>query len=210
MVDRGTGRGPAGREARRPGRSRATGRPTRPARPPQSARGAASRPSVSRPATARSAPTREVRDPGGERPTPLWRGLLPDAAGNRRIFRVVVLVSIVGFLAVLLVPTARAYLGQRQQISSLRQQVAAQERSVAALRAEKARWQDPAYIEQQARQRLKFVKVGETSYTVIDAEPKQPDVPVLEAASGVPDDLPWYDAVWTSVRAADVPSASAP
>ncbi len=120
------------------------------------------------------------------------------------------LVSIVGFLAVLLVPTARAYLGQRQQISSLRQQVAAQERSVAALHAEKERWQDPAYIEQQARQRLKFVKVGETSYTVIDAEPKQPDVPVLEAASGVPDNLPWYDAVWTSVRAADVPSASAP
>jgi cell division protein FtsB len=152
----------------------------------------------------RSAPS------AAQRPTPLWRGLLPDAAGSRRIFRVAVLVSIVGFLAVLLVPTVRAYLGQEGKINSLRDQVTAQERSVAALQAEKQRWQDPAYIEQQARQRLKFVKVGEKAYTVIDAQPRSADVPVIQAASGVPDDLPWYDAVWGSVHAADVPGAPAP
>ncbi len=212
MADRGTGRGPAGRDARRPGQSRAAGRPARPGRSTrasQSSRASSPGPSGARPASSRSTPAR-TGAPDPERPTPLWRGLLPDAAGNRRIFRAAVLVGIVAFLAVLLVPTARAYLGQRQQIASLRQHVADQESSVAALKAEKRRWQDPAYIEQQARQRLKFVKVGETSYTVIDAAPQEADVPVLDAASGVPDDLPWYDAVWSSVRAADVPSAAAP
>jgi len=149
-------------------------------------------------------------DEAAAQPVPLWRGLLPDAAGNRRIFRVAVLLSILAFLAVLLVPTVRAYLGQRSQIEDLRGQVAAQQRSVADLQAEKQRWQDPAYIEQQARERLKFVKPGETSYTVIDAAPKAADVPVLRTASGVPDDLPWYGAVWSSVRAADTPGSPTP
>lgn len=199
MPTRGTGRGSAGRAARRPGPSRASGRPA--ARPRQASRPGATPGAVPR---GRSAPS------AAQRPTPLWRGLLPDAAGSRRIFRVAVLVSIVGFLAVLLVPTVRAYLGQEGKINSLRDQVTAQERSVAALQAEKQRWQDPAYIEQQARQRLKFVKVGEKAYTVIDAQPRSADVPVIQAASGVPDDLPWYDAVWGSVHAADVPGAPAP
>ncbi len=146
----------------------------------------------------------------GASPAPLWRGLFPDAAGNRRLVRAAVLASIVAFLAVLLFPTARAYLGQRSQIAALQDTVAAQERSVAELQAQQERWKDPAYIEQQARERLKFVKVGEKSYTVIDAEPAAPDVPVLRTASGVPDDLPWYGAVWASARAADVPGATAP
>jgi cell division protein FtsB len=135
---------------------------------------------------------------------------LPDAAGNRRIVRMVVLASLVALLAVLLVPTVRAYLGQRSEIASLRQQVVGQEKSVADLQAQQERWKDPAYVEQQARQRLKFVKVGEKAYTVIDAQPRSADVPVIQAASGVPDDLPWYDAVWGSVHAADVPGAPAP
>ena len=81
------------------------------------------------------------------------------------------------------------------------------EQDVAALKAEQERWRDPAYVEQQARQRLKFVKPGERSYTVLDAKPatgtKDP-VPEL-AAPDVP--LPWYQTVWQSTHTADVPGA---
>ena len=73
-------------------------------------------------------------------------------------------------LAIIVGPTLKAYIGQKQQISALREQVTAQEKVVDELKAEQARWQDPAYVEQQARQRLKFVKVGEKAYTVLDPE----------------------------------------
>ena len=204
MPGRGSGRGPAARDPRRPAPARSTARPARPAPGPTARPSslAASR----RPATARPHRSGAPQPP----PAPLWRGLLPDAAGNRRIVRMAVLASLVALLAVLLVPTVRAYLGQRSEIASLQQQVTGQERSVADLQAQQERWKDPAYVEQQARQRLKFVKVGEKAYTVIDAQPQSADVPVIRAASGVPDDLPWYSAVWGSVHAADVPGAPAP
>ena len=68
-----------------------------------------------------------------------------------------------------------------------KKKVAAQEQDVAALEGERERWRDPAYVEQQARQRLKFVKPGERSYTVLDPEPTSgttdlvPDVATGEA-----------------------------
>ena len=104
------------------------------------------------------------------------------------------LLSIVAFLMVLLGSTVAAYVGQQGDIAALQDKVAGQEQDVATLKAEQARWRDPAYVEQQARQRLKFVKPGERSYTVLDAEPatgtKDP-VPELAApdvaAALVPD-----------------------
>ena len=72
---------------------------------------------------------------------------------------------------VLLGSTVAAYVNQRGDIAALQDKVAPQQHDVAALQAEQEQWRDPAYVEQQARQRLKFVKPGERSYTVLDAEP---------------------------------------
>ena len=118
-----------------------------------------------------------------------------------------VLVAILSFLAVLLGSTVAAYVGQRSDIAALREQVTAQEQDVASLEAERARWRDPAYVEQQARQRLKFVKPGERSYTVLDPEPGPGrSDPVPDVAD--PDEpLPWYETVWESTRTADAPAA---
>jgi cell division protein FtsB len=122
--------------------------------------------------------------------------------------RVVVLASIVVLLAVTLVPTLRSYLRQQGEIDALRDRVSQQRADVAELQKEQARWDDDAYVMQQARERLKFVKVGEKSYTVIDgvapAEPRTA-VATAPAASG----SPWYGQLWESVRAADAgPGAS--
>jgi cell division protein FtsB len=141
------------------------------------------------------------------RPESGWRGRVGGAVSNRFARRAVVLLSIVAFLAVILGSTVAAWIHQRGQIAALRDQVAAQEQDVATLRAEQERWSDPAYVEQQARQRLKFVRPGEKSYTVLDPAPK-PGTPTVAPEVAQPRDvLPWYETVWESTRTADAPGA---
>ena len=137
-----------------------------------------------------------------------WRGRFTVAARDRRTRRGLVLASILAFLTVLLGSTVAAYVGQRQDIAALRDQVTVQEQDVTALEAERERWRDPAYVEQQARQRLKFVKPGERSYTVLDAEPSATTAdPVPAVVDQETPALPWYATVWESTRTADAPGA---
>ncbi len=123
-----------------------------------------------------------------------------------------ILAAIFVMLAVTLVPTLRSTLNQRRQINDLRSQLAQQGRTVAAMHQEQLQWSDPAYVEQQARERLKFVRVGETSYTVIDAEavPAEVGGPKIAApAKTSTANSPWYGQLWQSMVIADG-SAKAP
>jgi cell division protein FtsB len=123
-----------------------------------------------------------------------------------------ILASIFVMLAVTLVPTVRSTLNQRSQINDLRGQLVQQGEKVAALRQEERQWSDPAYVEQQARERLKFVRVGETSYTVIDAESVPADAPGPTAAAHAHTssaNIPWYGQLWESLVIADT-SGKAP
>jgi cell division protein FtsB len=122
-----------------------------------------------------------------------------------------ILLAIVVMLAVTLVPTLRSLIQQRGDTAALQERVASQQQSVSDLTRAAALWKDPAYIELQARERLKFVRVGDHAYTVIDATPDdagtaagaRPVVaaPLANAAA------PWYGKVWQSVQIADRPSA---
>ena len=118
------------------------------------------------------------------------------------------------FALVTLIPTVRAYMTQRAEISQLEQEVEAAEEREAHLRAELARWEDPAYVAAQARERLAFVMPGETAYKVIDPDFVEPEEPALsdgEVHSGLPaledlvdvsTDQPWYSSVKDSIRVA--------
>ncbi|SDR80055.1 septum formation initiator family protein [Agrococcus carbonis] len=79
---------------------------------------------------------------------------------------VVVGLVVAGF--VVLAPTVGLLLEQRRDIDALEAQVAAQHENVDSLESEVARWDDPAYIEAQARDRLFFVYPGETSFVLLD------------------------------------------
>lgn len=117
-----------------------------------------------------------------------------------------ILAAVFVVLAVLLVPTLRSYLHQQGQIHALRQQVAQQRTSVEQLQKEQARWKDNAYVEQQARERLKFVMPGDRSYTVLDADPgPRPSTSVAETRTSSKDH-PWYGRLWESVQLADSPA----
>ncbi len=117
------------------------------------------------------------------------------------------LVAVLAFLSVLLGSTVAAWVNQRGDIAALRDKVAAQESDVTSLEAELERWRDPAYVEQQARQRLKFVKPGEKSYTVLDPDPSEGNADPLAGVATQGSGLAWYATVWESARTADAPAA---
>ena len=195
MVDRTpsrSGRTPTG------ARSRAAGARTTPRR---TATRPSSRPSRQRSGTERPASAARVRSVA---PTP--------PAPSTAWVRGAILVGIVVMLAVTLVPTIRSLIQQQDETAALREKVAQQQVQVADLERKAALWKNPAYIEQQARERLKFVKVGEKVYTVIGA-PSAKDQPqgeqAIVAAPMANDSAPWYGKLWQSVQIADRPAAGA-
>jgi len=189
------------------------GKGTRPVRRP-----AAPRSSAGRSGATRGTAARPGAGPGRSRATA--SGVVRKAAAaqvsierrtSRGVMRVVVLASIAVLLAITLVPTLRSYLHQQGRIDALRHQVAQQQAGVADLQKEQARWNDDAYVMQQARERLKFVKVGEKSYTVIDPKPEAKSLAgggaaVETKASGGT----WYGHLWDSVQVADAGPAESP
>lgn len=207
--DRPTARTPRGRGGRSPagptrhpsGTSPRSGR----SGSAPSSRGAA-RSSGSRPASSRPASTRPTTRQVGRSGTPADPRLdrTEVAAGRGGQWRWVVIGVVALVLAVLVAPTVRSYLQQRSEIRALSAQVATQRADVAALEAEQQRWRDPDYVEAQARERLKFVRVGETMYTVIDDTGSG-----VDPRNGRSGDAtgPWYGYLWESLTAADRPSA---
>lgn len=161
------------------------------------------RPASSRPSPRARATRQPVLGKVAEQAANGWRERLNAARANRRTVRRVSLGVVLLFLVILVAPTLRAYWQQQSDISALRDKVAQQKVTVDKLQQEQARWGDPAYVEQQARTRLKFVKAGEKSYTVLDPETDKSNPKVAKAGASTD---PWYDTIWSSMQAADVPA----
>ena len=126
---------------------------------------------------------------------------------SRPTGRAVVLLVVLGVLAVSWASSMRAHLEQQRHLSELRASIAASESAIEDLRREKRRWQDPAYVETQARKRLGFVMPGETSYQVIgrDGEPLAPEATLSEPAAEDEVPPPWWAKAWGAVESAGAP-----
>lgn len=106
---------------------------------------------------------------------------------------------------VVLAPTLRAYVAQREQLRELDDAIAASQERTASLEAAIERWSDDAYVQAQARDRLGFVMPGETPYIVVDPETVTGGEPVDAEDPGpvtMPRTGPWYLTVWDSVQVA--------
>lgn len=90
------------------------------------------------------------------------------ASGIRLSGFAVIMLSLVVLGTWVLVPTIGTYLGQKQKIAALEHSVQVTEGQIAELERERDRWDDPAYITTQARERLYYVKPGEVVYLVDD------------------------------------------
>lgn len=105
------------------------------------------------------------------------------------------------FLAVVLTPTVRGYLNQSAQLNQLQAQVAAQEKDIAGKQAQLKQWNDPKYVEQQAQQRLGFVKPGQTLTVTIDKDGTARQAAGTDIVTAKTTQ-PWYGQLWNSVTGA--------
>jgi cell division protein FtsB len=71
---------------------------------------------------------------------------------------------------VTLAPRVQTWFTQRQAIFAAQQSLEEAKKEVAQMQVERKRWEDPAYIRAQARDRLYYVMPGEVSYLVMDAD----------------------------------------
>jgi len=103
----------------------------------------------------------------------------------------------------------RVYFDQRHDIAETKAEIAAHQQAIADLTGEVARWNDPAFVRSQARQRLGWVVPGETGYKVIG-----PDGKALSSGSQIdpghaPADavkLPWWSQLFSTLQVADHPT----
>jgi hypothetical protein len=128
-----------------------------------------------------------------------------DAPAPRRASltgRAAVLALVLGVLAVSYAYPLRAWYDQHRERAELRAEAERLEAEVGELETQLRLWDDPAYVEAQARERLGYVLPGEIGYVVVD-ETGEPETELG------PDGLPvliegeWYSRLWTSIEAAD-------
>ncbi|NGO48778.1 FtsB family cell division protein [Streptomyces ureilyticus] len=120
------------------------------------------------------------------------------ARRSRLTGRAALLALVLCSLIVALAYPTRQYVSQRAEIAELEQERQQARERVEQLRDLKARWQDDAYAEQRIRERLHYVKPGETGYIVIDPNAATKSRTTQGAAA-----RPWYANVWDAVDNAD-------
>ncbi len=143
-----------------------------------------------------------VRRKPGQKPEPaqpVEQG--QPVAAHRFSGRIAALIVVFGFFAVMLVPTANYYRTQMAEISELRASISSMEAQRDDLKAEIARWDDPLYIKQQARERINLVMPGEKLYMVVGQKPEDQSASTGNGSTyEVRQELPWVDALIDSVH----------
>ncbi|MGC4174528.1 septum formation initiator family protein [Demequina sp.] len=120
-------------------------------------------------------------------------------------WRTGVLAIVVVLALAVLLPSLRVYFNQQENLRQLRAERDQAQQQVDDLTDDVARWDDPAYVVAQARERLAYVFPGETPYRVVDPELVQD---AKEPASGAIKDVdttavkPWYNTLWDSIEVA--------
>ena len=125
---------------------------------------------------------------------------IPARSFSGRILALSIAMSV---FALLLVPSIGTYARQHEEIAVLRSSIAAKEAERDELKDQIARWDDPLYIKQQARDRINLVMPGERNYMVVGSKPT--DTPPTEenhSPDEIRTDLPWVDALFDSVQRA--------
>lgn len=82
----------------------------------------------------------------------------------------IALLLLIVFGVLTLAPRVQTWFSQRQAIFEAQNQLEQAKKDVVEMQIERKRWEDPAYIRAQARDRLYYVMPGEVSYLVMDAD----------------------------------------
>jgi len=135
------------------------------------------------------------------------------SAGKRGFHFTWRLVALAGVLVILLVSyttSLRVYFNQQSQLAATRAQIQAAQQSIGDLHDQLTRWQDPAYVKAQARERLGWVVPGEIGFQVIgaDGKPLGGGTAIDSSSSGSADEQSqtWWSRLMGSAAAADDPT----
>lgn len=136
------------------------------------------------------------------------RAPIPPGVGARSRLtpRAAILTAVTAVVCFSVALPVRDLVAQRQRINALeaRQDVAKAELEV--LNGQIARWNDPAFVAAQARERLHFVLPGQVGYVVLEADETgivydgTPVAPVKHSRS-------WYVTIWNGVKRAGTSAA---
>jgi cell division protein FtsB len=115
--------------------------------------------------------------------------------------RAAALAVVICAIALSLAYPVREYIAQRRQIDELQAQHSMLAQQLRRLEEQQQRLNDPAYVEQLARDRLHMCLRGETCYVIIGGKSSHPTAgaPVTTTVSLTP----WYERLWQSVQQAD-------
>ena len=124
--------------------------------------------------------------------------------------RLVVVLTVAAILAVMLVPSVYQWWQQERELAQIKAQVAEQQRHNEEMQRQLDLWNDPDYISTQARERLGYVRPGETQYTVVDPGPQYQDSAMAAAAAPTGPARPWVQQLAILVGKADQPPSATP
>ena len=124
-----------------------------------------------------------------------------------------VLVLVLSVLTISYASSLKAYFQQHSQIQQLQSQIASSQASINRLENEKAQWQDPAYVREQARARFGYLMPGQTSYVVIgdNGKPLAAQARLSDPrTSSTKTPTAWWTTEWRSVELAGNPPPITP
>ena len=124
--------------------------------------------------------------------------------------RLLVVLIVAAILSVMLVPSLYQWWQQERELAQIKTQVAQQQQQNADMQRQLDLWNDPDYISTQARERLGFVRPGETQYTVVDPGPQYQDSALAAAAASTGPARPWVQQLGILVGKADQPPSATP
>jgi len=128
-------------------------------------------------------------------------------------WRTAVLAVVVVLALAVLLPSLRVYFSQQENLRQLRAERDQAATDVDNLRGDLDRWEDPAYVVAQARERLGYVFPGETAYRVVDPEIVTGVEQDVSGAIETPDTAavtPWYTTLWDSIETAGLGAKQTP
>jgi cell division protein FtsB len=125
-------------------------------------------------------------------------GRPPGADRAKFTSRAAVLAVVLCAIALSLAYPVREYIAQRRQIDQFQAERQVLTTRLRELEQQQVRLNDPAYIEQLARDKLHLCMRGDTCYVIIGNHPHQTGGRT-DAASLTP----WYERLWQSVQQAN-------
>lgn len=116
----------------------------------------------------------------------------------------ILIALVIAVLIAIAVPLRNYYEG-RAEIARAQSSIEQLERRKAELEEDIAKYEDPAYVEQEARRRLGVMAEGESAWRIID--PRMSHSPSI-TTDEVPDERSWSEVMWDSLR--ELPESDVP